>query len=125
MAARFRFTDPEDVAAYGDGWWVWDWEDLARIRGRELIELEEQIDMPLVVVRRDMPTGSTMATMAAMWIAIGRAGGPAGAWDSFNPAVNLATWERVPEVPLESGGDQESDSDSSTTPAPSPESATS
>lgn len=124
MALQFRFTDEQDIAAYGDRWWPWDEADLARIRGRELIALEEEIDIPLWQVRRDLRTGSTLATMAAMWIAMHRAG-HAVAWVDFNPAVSLATWEAVPEPPLASGGDPAQDSDSSTTPAPDPESATS
>lgn len=125
MALQFRFTDEQDVAAYGDGWWVWDEADLARIRGRELIALEEEIDIPLYRVMRDLRTGSTLAGMAAIWIAMKRAGGPAGAWADFNPAVSLVTWEAAPEAPLASGEAPAPDSDSSTTPLPSPESATS
>lgn len=124
MALRFRFTDEQDVAAYGVGWWVWDEADLARIRGRELIALEEEIDVPLWQVRRDLRTGATLATMAAMWIAMHRAG-RAVVWADFNPAVSLATWEAVPEPPLASGEDPAPDSGSSTTTPPSPESVTS
>lgn len=121
---RFRFLDEQDVAAYGDRWWVWDEDDLARIRGRELIALEEVIDMPLLKVRREIRESNTLATMAAMWVAMHRAGHPV-AWADFNPAVQLATWEAVPETPLVSGEDPAPASDSSTIPAPSPESATS
>lgn len=124
MALRFRFTDEADVAAYGDDWWVWDEADLARIRGRELIALEEQIDLQLFEVRRQIREGKTLATMAAMWIVLHRAGNPV-AWADFNPAVSLATWEVAPEVPLVSGEDPAPESGSSTTPPPSPESATS
>lgn len=123
---RFRFTEEQDVAAYGDGWWVWDEKELARLRGRELIALEELIDMPLFEVRRLMRIGSTLGTMAAMWVALHRAGHPGlGTWADFNPAPSLATWEAVPEVPLVSGEDPEPGSGSSTAPPPSPESVTS
>lgn len=124
MALQFRFTDEQDIAAYGDRWWPWDEADLARIRGRELIALEEEIDIPLWQVRRDLRTGSTLATMAAMWIAMHRAG-HAVAWADFNPAVSLSDWEVAPEAPLASGEAPAPDSGSSMTPPPSPESATS
>jgi hypothetical protein len=125
MALRFRFTDERDVAQYGDGWWVWDERDLAQMRGRDLIALEDQVDLPLWQIRRDLRTGSTLASMAAMWIAMTCAGTPVGAWVDFNPAVGLTDWEVAPQAPLASGEDPVPDSDSSTTPAPSPESATS
>lgn len=130
MALQFRFFEEQDIATYGDGWFVWDEDELARIRGRELVALEEQVDMPLFKIRRDLKavgTGSsnTLAAMAAMWIAIHRSDVDAGPWADFNPAVSLATWEVVPVVPLESGEDPVPDSGSSTTPLPSPESVTS
>ena len=124
MALRFRFLDEQDIADYGGDWWVWDEDEIARIRGRDLIALEEQIGMSLRRVRRGLREDSTLATMAAMWIALHRTGHPV-AWDQFNPAVQLAMWEVVPEVPLASGEDPVSDSDSSTTPPPNPESVTS
>jgi hypothetical protein len=123
---RFRFTEEQDVAAYGDSWWVWDEKELARLRGRELIALEELIDMPLFEVRRLMRIGSTLGTMAAMWVALHRAGHPGlGTWADFNPAASLTTWEAVPEVPLVSGEAPAPGSGSSTAPPPSPESVTS
>lgn len=130
MRFQFRFTDEQDVAAYGDGWFVWDEDDLARIRGRELVALEEQVDMPLFQIRRYLKavgTGSsnTLATMAAIWIAMQRSGTDPGAWADFNPAVSLTTWELVATPPLASGEDPAPDSGSSTTPPPSPESVTS
>lgn len=124
MALRFRFTAEQDIAQYGDGWWVWDEAELTRLPGRDLAALEEAVDMPLWRLRNELHKGATMATMAAMWIAMHRAGHPVG-WEQFNPAVLLATWEVVPAAPLESGEDPAPAADSSTTPPPSPESATS
>lgn len=114
---RFRFVDADDVAAYGGGWWVWDETGLTRIRGRELIALEEAIDTPLLAVMRDLhgakfDAATIAATMAAMWIGMHRAGHPI-AWSEFNPAVLLTEWQEVPEAPLDSGGDPMPDSGSS------------
>lgn len=122
MALRFRFTDEQDVAQYGDGWWAWDEGDLTRLRGRELIALEDALDMPLLRLRQLRQMGSTLGVMAAMWVAMHRSGTEV-VWADFNPMVNLAVWEAVPEVPLVSGGDPAPALDSSTT--PSTESATS
>lgn len=122
MALRFRFTDEQDIAQYGDGWWAWDEGDLTRLRGRELIALEDALDMPLLRLRQLRQVGSTLGVMAAMWVAMHRAGTEV-VWADFNPMVNLAVWEAVPEVPLVSGGDPEPALDSS--PTPNTESATS
>jgi hypothetical protein len=122
MALRFRFTDEQDVAAYGDGWWVWDEANLTRLRGRELVALEDLLDMPLLRLRQLRQMGSTLGAMAAMWVSMHLAGTKV-AWADFNPMVNMAVWEVVPEAPLESGGDPAQASGSSTT--PTAESATS
>lgn len=122
-ALRFRFTDEQDIAQYGDRWWVWDEASLTRLRGRDLIALEDELDMPLLRLRQLRQMGSTLGAMAAMWVAMHRAGTKVGPWADFNPLVNLVVWEVVPEVPLESGGDPAPAPDSST--APSTESASS
>lgn len=119
---RFRFTDEADVAAYGDQWWVWDEQAVTRLRGRELIELEEAVDQPIPLIVQGLRANSTLATMAAMWIAMHLDGHPVR-WVGFNPLVLTAEWEAAPERPLESGGDPTTDSDSS--PEPTTESATS
>lgn len=122
---QFRFIDPEDVEAYGDGWHIWDEQALLRLRGREQIALEDAVDIPLRVLIEMLRTESTLAYMAAMWIVLHREGHKVK-WADFNPAVHLAEWEAVPKPdPLgeESGEDPAPDSASST--EPDPESATS
>jgi hypothetical protein len=123
---RFRFRKVEaDAETYGGDWRVWDEVALAGLPARELIALEEAVDMRFADIVRGLHREDTMASMAAMWIALHRAGHPV-AWDEFNPGVHLADWEQVPlddaETP-DSGGSPKTDSDSST--APSEESATS
>ena len=120
---RFRFTDAEDVALYGDGWWVWDETEVSRLRGREMIALEEATDVPLLAVFRGLRKESTLANMAALWIAMHRSGHPVK-WADFNPVVPSVEWDEVPAAaPLESGEAPAPDSGSSQ--APSVESATS
>lgn len=119
---RFRFRDPDDIAAYGDGWFVWDEIAVLGLKGRELIALEETVGPVLAVLRgRHQKDQSTLATMAAMWIAMTRAGRKV-AWDDFNPVVFATQWEVAPPDPLAGGGAPVPDSDSSTVP---PESAAS
>lgn len=120
---RFRFTDPDDIAAYGDRWWVWDEVAVTRLRGRELIAIEDTLDLAIPVLIRLLHTSeSTLAHMAAMWIAVHRDGHPV-AWADFNPIALAAEWEEVPAPPLESGEAPAPDSGSS--PAPSTESVSS
>lgn len=123
---RFRFLDGDDVAAYGDGWHAWDEPALARLRGRELIELEEVVGRPLVGIinglRDPDDPHHTLASMQAMWIAVHREGHQV-AWADFNPAVYRAEWEEVPQVPLGSGAAATTEPNSS--PEPSTGSATS
>lgn len=118
---RFRFTDPDDVAQFGDGWWTYDEAEITRLRGRELIALEEALDLSVRVVIRGFRADATAATMAAMWIALHRAGHPV-AWADFNPVVMATDWERVPDAPLDSGEAPEPDSSSSTATTPNEES---
>lgn len=118
---RFRFTDSLDVSAYGDDWWTWDEAEITRLRGRELIALEEAVDMPLVAILRGMRTEATAATMAAMWIVLHRAGRKV-AWEAFNPVVHVVDWELAAPAPLDSGGAPAAEPDSSTAQTPSTES---
>lgn len=120
---RFRFTDEQDIAAYGDGWWLWDETEVSRLRGREMIDLEEATDVPLLAVFRLLRKESALANMAAMWIALHRGGHPVK-WADFNPIIPLVEWDEVPATaPLDSGEAPAPDSDSS--PAPSMESVSS
>lgn len=123
-AMRWRFRAEQDVATYGDGWAVWDEQTLARIPARELMVLEEAVNMSFAAIIRGVHLESTMATLAAMWISLHRAGSTV-AWEDFNPAVHLADWEVVPAAPLGSGEDPTPDSPSSEPSPPSEESATS
>lgn len=126
---RFRFTDPEDVEAYGDRWWTWDEAAVARLRGRELIALEEAVGLPMIAVFAGTSRNATAEKLAAMWIALHLAGHDV-AFGAFNPMVLMARWEQIPEEvapdPLDGGsGEGQPTPDSSSSPKPPTESATS
>jgi hypothetical protein len=122
---KFRFVDEADVAKYGGGWWVWNEIELTRLPARDIIALEEAVDMPLVSVIRSVRQGTTSGVLAAMWIAMHR-GGHDAAWADFNPAALLAEWREVSyEAPLDSGEDPTPGSDSSAAPPPNTESPSS
>lgn len=119
---RFRFADA-DHPTFGDRWWVWDIQELAGLRGRDLIDLEEAVDMPLAVIVDGLRVEKTLPTMAAMWIAVHRAGHPV-AWNEFNPVVHGAHWEAVPLDPSPGPGEDPTP-DSPSSPPPTVESVTS
>jgi hypothetical protein len=123
-AIRFRFTVEGDVAAYGDGWWVYDEQALTSLPGQDLIALEEALGMPLTVVMDKFRERSALGVMAAMWIAVHR-GGHTVAWADFNPLVFLADLEEVPAAPLGEGSGESPPTGSPSSEPPTEESATS
>lgn len=103
---QFRFTDPDDVHRYGDGWFTYDEASFLRMRARDLIELEGEIGTPMVAVMNGMRASTTLGDTAAAWLGV-RAKIPtlAGDFDDFNPITNLIEWrdaaegkEEAPEV---------------------------
>lgn len=95
---RFRFTDPDDVAAYGDRWWVWDEAAALRLRGRDLIAVEEQTGVPLRAAIRLSREDAAIGNLVVMWTAL-HLGGSTVKWADFDPIPYATDWERVPEEP--------------------------
>jgi len=120
---RFRYRDPDDVAAHGDRWWVWDEAAVLGLKGRELVAIEEVVGS-VIRVLRGIRADSTLATMAAMWITMHRAGHTVD-WDTFDPIVFATEWEQAPPDPLDGGEAPAADSDSSTVPTENAASPTS
>jgi len=121
--ARWRFTAKADVEAYGDRWWTFDPVALVQLGGRRLIEIEDTIGMPIVVMLEKLDERATIGQFAALWVSMHLAGHTV-AWDEFDVAVFTTVWEAVPaETPLDSGEVLEMDASSS--PEPATESATS
>jgi hypothetical protein len=121
---RWKFTAEADVAAYGDRWWTWDEVALTRLRGRQLIEIEETLGRRFVDLIERVHDKSMWGQFAALWVSMHVAGHPVE-WAEFDPIVLTTVWEAVPdETPLDSGEDQPTP-ESSSSPEPATESATS
>lgn len=123
---RFRFTVDDDVAQYGDGWWLYDEAAITALPGRDLIALESALDMPLPEVMDQFRDRKTMGVMAAQWIAV-HCGGHPVAWADFNPCVFLADLQygEEPAAPLDGSSGESPPTDSNSSPEPTAGSATS
>lgn len=95
---EFRFTDPEDAKKYGTGWWLYDEARYLRMRARDLIALEGEMNLSMVAVMNGMRASSTLGDTAAAWLAIQSVNpGLAGQFDDFNPITNLIEWRDASE----------------------------
>src|SRR3954471_24014509 len=93
-----RFTAPEDVEKYGDGWiGPYDELDLIMLPARKLIEIESELGTPIAVVMRGVRRGSALGELGAAWLAL-RGAGKVVAFDDFDPLIKLAQW-RTHEEP--------------------------
>jgi hypothetical protein len=90
---ELRFTDPEDVATYGDGWYRYDEGRYLRLRARDQITLEGALGMPLVSIMNGFRSSTGLGETAAAWLAI-QSVNPAlaGDFDDFNPLTNMIEW---------------------------------
>jgi hypothetical protein len=102
---RFRFTEPEDVKQYGDGWFVYDEARVVRLPARSLARYEARIGMPIAQVIDGFRQDSVMGRLAATWLALHMHDPDlAGDFDQYSPVVLLMRFEPVPdgELPAES-----------------------
>lgn len=93
---RFRFTEPDDVRQFGDGWFVYDEAQIVKLPLRQLAALETELGMTLVSAIDGFRTDTVMGRAACTWLAI-RAQDPdlAGPFADYSPAVLLARFEQV------------------------------
>lgn len=90
---EFQFTDPDDVAVYGDRWYSYSEPDLIRLRARDLLELEANLGIPIPDVMNGMRVSATIGTLAATWIGVRNFDEKlAGEFDDFNPFTLTITW---------------------------------
>jgi len=119
---EFRFTDPEDVAKYGDRWYRFAEGDVIRRRARDLIELEEQLGMTMIDTLNGMRMRTTLGELAVAWLGVREVDEDlAGEFDEFNPLTMLITW-RPWQAPVDEGKDEPAEDTqpppADTTPAP-------
>jgi hypothetical protein len=118
---EMRFTEPEDVKKYGDGWFTYDERDLVMRSARELMLIEHGLGVGLFDVFNGVRARTVLGDTAAAWIAV-REQDPelAGEFNDFNPVAMLIEWrakrggkapepEATPEPPDSSSTPETSD----------------
>lgn len=108
---RFRFTDPEDVSLYGERWYVYDEDKIVHQRARVLMELEQEMGLPISDVMNGFRSSSAMGDMAGAWLAMKLDpdyGDKAPAFQDFNPLVMMIKWQVIPVEDLEPGKEESS-----------------
>jgi hypothetical protein len=89
----FRFTDSDDAGKYGDRWYCYDEGALMRKRGRALLELENDLGMPLPAAMNGFRESSTLGELAVSWLGVHEIDpARAGEFDEYNPIVNMIQW---------------------------------
>lgn len=96
----FRFTDPDDVGKYGDGWFKYDEGAILRRRADFLIALETDLGMPVVSVMNGFRSSTVLGDTAVAWIGV-REVDPsrAGDFDEFTPMTMLIEWSKTEPEP--------------------------
>jgi hypothetical protein len=103
-----RFLAPEDIEKYGDEWFTYDELAIMTMPARELIDLEREMDMPLVGVMNGFRESSVLGDTGAAWIAM-RLAGRTTPWEKFDPAILLAEWRVSPgKAPEPASGSSDS-----------------
>ncbi len=104
---RVRLTDPDDVAKYGDRWWVYDEAAIVRLPLDELAAIEAQIyPIRLKGAMEDSRQDGVMGDLIALWVAMRMAADPehpAPPFADFKPLIMLADWQRVPDEEADPG----------------------
>lgn len=104
---RVRLTDPDDVARYGDRWWVYDEAAIMRLGADELIAIEREIyPTKLRAAMDDSRENGILGDLIAVWVAIRMAADPnwpAPKFADFKPLILLAEWQLVPDGEVDPG----------------------
>ena len=123
----FRFTDPEDMARYGDGWFKYDEGGILRQRADVLIALETDLGMSMVSVMNGFRANTVLGDTAVAWMGV-RAKDQrlAGDFDQFTPVTMMIEWSKaIPESdPKEGEPESLPGLEVSSLPTPSPSEST-
>ena len=114
---RIRLTQTDDIALYGDRWWVYDEAAILRLSFAELLAIEAEIPVKLKVAIDDCRESGVMGEMVALWVAMRMAADPtwpAPPFAEFTPMIFTCDWERVPEEPDPGPLDEDPSSSEST-----------
>ena len=100
-----RFTDPQDVAKYGERWYTYDESTIVRMKAKELIKLESEIGYPLVSALNGYRRATVFGETFAAWYAVRLYDAElAGDFEEFEPFSLGIIW-RIPEEKEEKGKD--------------------
>jgi hypothetical protein len=125
-AIRFRFGDAEDITKYGDRWFIFNEGAILRRPARDLIQIENELGLPLVNAFNGFRASTTLGDMCAAWIAVRDVDVKlAGSFDDFNPIIMMIEWEEAPtegKDETETPATPEPEDSTSRTGDPSPES---
>lgn len=97
---RFRFTHPDDTAAYGEDWYIYSEPVITSMSARELAAIESEIGMPLVDLMNGVRESTAIGDLGAAWLGIkldAERGEKCPPFADFNVHTMLMDWERAPE----------------------------
>lgn len=98
---RFRFTHPEDVSLFSDGWYVYNEQRISEMPARVLADLESELNMPLIDVMNGVRDSTVMGDLGASWLGVkldmDERGEKCPPFADFNVHTMLMDWEAAPE----------------------------
>lgn len=97
---RYRFTHPDDIATYGEDWYIYSEPVITNLPGRRLAELEAEIGMSSIDMMNGVRASEAMADLAASWLGIkldADRGEKCPEFSKFDVHTLLIEWERVPQ----------------------------
>lgn len=106
---QFRFTDPDDIAQYGDRYWIYDESAIIGSRARTLMALEQEIGAPMADIMAGVRASSAFGDMAGSWVAMKldpESADKVPAFEDYNPIVMMIKWSPVPDAELEPGKEE-------------------
>lgn len=95
---EFRFTDPDDVEKYGSHWRRYSELELINRPAKVLMDIEEELGLPLVDAMNGMRTRSMLGDTVISWIALRDEDLKlAGPFEDYNPRTMLMVWRPATE----------------------------
>lgn len=93
---QIRFLDPADVAAYGDGWHLYDEAALVRLPARQLVALEQACGYSVRTMMAELRRHTVMGDLLVAWCALYLEDPAlAGNFEDFTPLTFAIEWRRA------------------------------